>query len=262
MNEEYLKFLETIRALELEQALEIFRSEMPNAKTVLEVGAGTGWQSQKLADAGYSVEAIDLIGSEYVKHRVWDVRNYDGENIPFPDSYFDIIFSSNVLEHIPMVEEFQKEIQRVLKPDGRVLHILPSGTWRFWTTLTYFPFAVGFVLKRLFSGSKTNLLESSENLSSPVETSENSRRGLSKLLSLLLPQRHGEKGNTITEIYYFSKARWARLFKDTGWKIEKYLTNNLFYTGYLIFGPSISTEKRSKISRFAGNSCHLFLLKK
>jgi len=56
--------------------------------------------------------------------------------IPFEDHAFDIVFSSNVLEHIPHVVEFQKEIQRVLKPDGIAIHVLPSSSWRVWSNMT------------------------------------------------------------------------------------------------------------------------------
>jgi predicted SAM-dependent methyltransferase len=41
-----------------------------------------------------------------------------------------------VLEHIAHIDEFQKEIQRVLKPGGCAIHIMPSGNWRFWTNIT------------------------------------------------------------------------------------------------------------------------------
>lgn len=124
--------LESIRKYELERVLPYFEK----GKKMLEIGAGAGWQAKTLQEKGFDIEGIDLKESNLVKERIWPVIDYDGKNIPFPDETFDIIFSSNVLEHIPHVAEFQSEIKRVLKKDGIVVHILPSGTWRFFTNIT------------------------------------------------------------------------------------------------------------------------------
>lgn len=62
---------------------------------------------------------------------------YDGKRIPFRDNAFDLVFSSNVLEHIPHIVAFQAEIRRVLKKEGCVIHILPSGSWRAWTNVSH-----------------------------------------------------------------------------------------------------------------------------
>lgn len=110
---------------------------LPSEGKILEIGAGTGWQSKALETRGYNVYGIDLTISNYSDKRVWSVTDYDGKNIPYEDSSFDIIFSSNVLEHIPHIYEFQTEILRVLKPDGFVVHVLPSSSWRLWTNITY-----------------------------------------------------------------------------------------------------------------------------
>ncbi len=104
---------------------------------VLEIGAGAGWQAQVFASCGLEVSAIDLPLSEFSEKRVWPIINYDGKQIPFANDEFDVVFSSNVLEHIPDVAQFQKEIHRVLKPDGCAIHVLPSSSWRFWTSVTH-----------------------------------------------------------------------------------------------------------------------------
>lgn len=125
--------LEAIRADEIERVLEL----LPKTGRLLEIGAGTGWQAQALAKRGYSVLAIDIPTSNYKENRVWPIQEYDGKRIPFDDEHFDIVVSSNVLEHIPHVVEFQREIYRVLKSDGVVAHVLPSSAWRFWTAITH-----------------------------------------------------------------------------------------------------------------------------
>lgn len=60
----------------------------------------------KLRESGFDVHAADLGHSNYKKDRIFPVPDYDGHHIPFADSTFDIVFSSNVMEHIPHVSDF------------------------------------------------------------------------------------------------------------------------------------------------------------
>jgi len=129
---ESLEHLASIRLFELEFARRFF----PHSGRILEIGAGTGWQAQVLQAQGFEVDAIDLDSSNYKAQRVFSVRDYDGHTLPFDDAAFDVVFSSNVLEHIPHLKEFQKELHRVLKPGGIAVHIVPSSSWRFWTNIT------------------------------------------------------------------------------------------------------------------------------
>lgn len=131
--EQTLEHLQAIRSYELDVVLHM----LPTEGRLLEIGAGTGWQAHELETRGYDVSAIDLLSSNYRENRVWPVTDYDGKKIPFEDKTFDIVFSSNVLEHIPHIREFQKEILRILKPEGCVLHVLPSSSWRFWSSITH-----------------------------------------------------------------------------------------------------------------------------
>jgi len=124
-----------LQAIRLEE-LDIVRNYLPSGGRLLEIGAGTGWQAQALEKLGYGVAAIDIPSSNLKDNRIWPVTDYDGKAIPFEDDTFDIVFSSNVLEHIPHIYDFQKEIKRVLKPGGCVIHVLPSSIWRFWSNIT------------------------------------------------------------------------------------------------------------------------------
>ncbi len=214
--EQSLKHLEAMRRYELDVAFDL----LPPGGRVLEIGAGIGWQAQALHDAGYKVSAIDIPSSNLKDQRIWSVTDYDGITIPFEDNEFDIIFSSNVLEHILHIYEFQKEIHRVLKDGGVVLHVLPSSSWRLWSNITE-------ILK-----------------------------------SWRLPVVHGEHaGNSFTEIYYFSRYSWSRLFNKTGWKIETPKPIGLFYTGSSIMDSRLSINIRKKLSMVMGSACNIFVLR-
>jgi 2-polyprenyl-3-methyl-5-hydroxy-6-metoxy-1,4-benzoquinol methylase len=132
--EQTLEHLREIRLYELGVILDIL-TVSPEDR-VLEIGAGKGWQAQAMKNLGYNIKAIEIAPSNNRNHRVYQVTEYNGRNIPFDNSTFDIVISSNVLEHIPHVYEFQEEIHRILKPNGYVLHVLPSSSWRLWTNIT------------------------------------------------------------------------------------------------------------------------------
>ena len=56
----------------------------------------------------------------------------DGMQLPFADNSFDLVLSSEVIEHILEPEHFVQEIARVLKPDGYLLLTTPNWNSFFW----------------------------------------------------------------------------------------------------------------------------------
>ena len=46
-----------------------------------------------------------------------------------------VVISSNVLEHIDEKHSVFNEITRVLSPGGFCIHLMPSTTWRLFTTI-------------------------------------------------------------------------------------------------------------------------------
>jgi SAM-dependent methyltransferase len=67
-------------------------------------------------------EVYALLGHKYVLHP-------EGSLAAFPDNYFDLIFSSSVLEHVDerIIPEFMKGNLRVLKPGGLAMHLVDLG---------------------------------------------------------------------------------------------------------------------------------------
>jgi len=57
-----------------------------------------------------------------------DIIYYDGKTLPFNDEEFDSIFCTEVLEHIPNIDEIVSELYRVLKHKGIMLISVPF-TW-------------------------------------------------------------------------------------------------------------------------------------
>ncbi len=102
-------------------------------KRVLEIGLGQGADAEQLIRRGARWSGLDLTPESVarVKKR-FALRKLTYEavkqgsvlEIPFEDASFDIVFSFGVLHHVPEIKKAQREILRVLKPDGELIVML------------------------------------------------------------------------------------------------------------------------------------------
>ena len=130
--------------------------------TALELGAGTGFFSLNLRQAGVldEVHVTDLspgmveaakANAEKLGFTV-EGRVADAERIPYDDNTFDVVVGHAVIHHIPDVEQALREVVRVLKPGGRFViageptrvgdwyaRHLGRLTWKAATTVTHLP---------------------------------------------------------------------------------------------------------------------------
>jgi SAM-dependent methyltransferase len=98
-------------------------------KDVLEVGCGSGFAVQLFAEAGAKVTAVDLTDWAVATTRArldafgleGDVRRGDGEDLPFADASFDLVFSWGVIHHSSDMEAALRELVRVCRPGGRLV---------------------------------------------------------------------------------------------------------------------------------------------
>ena len=85
-----------------------------------------------------------------------------------------------------------------------LLHIIPSGTWRFWTNITnYLEFTQRFIFN-------LSLIPKSLALSELIKFKSFSISFIKLIFQYTFPPRHGEFGNCITEVYTFSSHAWMR----------------------------------------------------
>lgn len=109
------------------------RERLRGAK-VLDVGCGLGDFSQRLADLGAEVTACDL-GAGLVdrtrarvgcKAVVADALNLSAT---FEPESFDIVLSSECIEHTPDPERAVREMMRLVKPGGLLSLSTPNRLW-------------------------------------------------------------------------------------------------------------------------------------
>jgi ubiquinone/menaquinone biosynthesis C-methylase UbiE len=94
----------------------------------LEIGAGTGYFSLNLLQAGVVGEAVatdispgmlDTL-NDNARRLGLEVETVaaDAEALPFPDDSFDLVFGHAVLHHLPDLDQAFREFLRVLRPGG------------------------------------------------------------------------------------------------------------------------------------------------
>ncbi len=246
--------LEKLRGAELEAIRGWLRPEM----NVLEIGGGSGFQASVVASWGFQLMSIDLPERPFPKPYLFPVQDYDGVNIPAPAESFDLIFSSNVLEHVSRLPPLLAEMRRVLRPRGLAIHILPTPAWRFWTCLTHYG-DLSRAHLNLPRRAAENNGHAAQAASTPVP---GNRRSFGRRLKrAVFAEPHGEYPSALAELYYFSRRRWLKVFQENGFNVQQVIDNELFYTGYGLF-PEMPVERRRKLARLLGSACYIYVMHK
>lgn len=93
---------------------------------MLDIGCGQGLYSCILNNLGFSVTGVDLdkdlieMARKNAVEADMDIQFEvaPGDNLPFPDGSFDVVFSNSLLEHVPDWEACVAEWVRVLAAGG------------------------------------------------------------------------------------------------------------------------------------------------
>jgi 2-polyprenyl-3-methyl-5-hydroxy-6-metoxy-1,4-benzoquinol methylase len=97
-------------------------------RRALDVGCREGDQTRWLEARGYEVTSID-IEPAFEGCQMVDVN----EGLPFSDGSFDLVWCSEVIEHLHDTRRFADEVERVLRPRGKLVLTTPnSGFWLYW----------------------------------------------------------------------------------------------------------------------------------
>ena len=101
----------------------------PTGAKVLEFGCGSGILVAELADAGFESFGLDISTDAVQYGELQGVRNLgviEGHRIDFPDNTFDAALSLDVIEHLEHEVWALREIERVVKPGGLVVIMVPA----------------------------------------------------------------------------------------------------------------------------------------
>jgi 2-polyprenyl-3-methyl-5-hydroxy-6-metoxy-1,4-benzoquinol methylase len=182
--------------------------------SILDVGCGSGVNSKALAAMGHRVCGIDLSEAAIEQYRSYGFEGRTGDietGLDYADSSFDVVFCSEVIEHMTSPEILVSEIKRVLKPGGRLVLSTPNSA--FW-------------LYRLFGALGYTVSE----LQHPKHFQFFSRRSLLKLLEGSGLRRQEVMGRNMYVILPGSVGSLEAILPTLGFKREpRFRTGGYFW---------------------------------
>ncbi len=102
-----LKFL-------LEKRFSWMNKFIKDEHTGIEVGSGAGFTREFIENK--NLKLTDLGDDDHL-----DFKNIDAQRTGFKDESFDFVISSNMIHHIPYPIKFFKEMNRILKKEGKLI---------------------------------------------------------------------------------------------------------------------------------------------
>jgi SAM-dependent methyltransferase len=107
-------------------------------RQVLDVGCGAGTDLIRFAKGGALVSGVDLSSSAIALAKqnfaqqglAADLREADGEDLPFEDNAFDLVFAHGVVQYTARDKALVDECRRVLRPGGTaVFQVYNRVSW-------------------------------------------------------------------------------------------------------------------------------------
>ena len=111
-------------------AREIRKLGLARNANILDLGTSTGTNLQMLKDLGFTnVTGLDLSPEAIrfcAQKGLGPVIEGSIESLPFTDNAFDLVLATDVIEHVDHDLKAVSEINRVLRPNGRVILTVPA----------------------------------------------------------------------------------------------------------------------------------------
>ncbi len=107
---------------------------------VLDVGCGIGTYVRRFRQYSDDVHGIE-VEEERVAEASEELPNIVhayGEELPYPDDHFDLVFSNEVIEHVEDDRRTAVEMVRVTRPGGTIVAFAPNRLYPFETHGAYF----------------------------------------------------------------------------------------------------------------------------
>lgn len=111
----------------------IERYKISKGDKFLDIGCGRGEFLKGFIDCGVSGYAVDRssVAQKYCPDAELRIADIENEGIPYPDNFFDVVYSKSVIEHFYYPENLIKEMHRVLKPGGLAIILCPAWEYNY-----------------------------------------------------------------------------------------------------------------------------------
>ena len=243
------KYLYTGREFEINFVLK--KIDVMLETEVLDFGSGDGFSISKFKEYGlHNVSGIDVYDSNY-NSKDNEIIYYSGKLDDFPMlKKYDLIFSSNVLEHLTSPAQYIELFDSLLNESGFQVHIVPTHYWKFWNSFFYYYSVLKLILKKIFKTKKKFKKNSYKN-----------KVNLKLKQSPFFIGRHGSRGTSFDEFKLFNPKSYKNIIVNSGFDFEDFPIP-IIYSGHKFLGNFIPIKFRSLLTKFFGYSCHCFIIKK
>ncbi len=185
--------------------------------TGLELGAGDGFQSGLLARYAVRLTCTDYVldsmaprDTDAITYRACDAEEIDSV---FGRGRFDLVFSSNLMEHLPDPGRALRAIREVLAEDGIAIHVIPGPFWKLAHVSLHLPNLVVARIESLAArGAPPVVPEGQRHPNNP----KTGRRPRPFLARLLIPDPHGVSATNLEELLAFRRSRWEGELRRAG----------------------------------------------
>lgn len=220
--ESWTRWLHELRRIEFERT--ITSVPLGRESTVLELGCGDGFQLDLLRQRFGRVLAIDP--EAFPDSAAGFVKSM-AEALPFPDGQFDLVISSNVVEHLHDRKSAMEEVRRVLRPGGYAAHIVPVRVWKF-ASLVLNPLGYPFlVIEKLWDRLRREVSGTARARPYVVPSP-----GMLQVLGRwFYPPIHGTFPSHMAEFWSYGRKQWKQTFALPGFKYVAEIPL-LFYTQF------------------------------
>jgi SAM-dependent methyltransferase len=108
--------------------MDVLLKAAPGGSRVLDLAAGTGAMSLRMKDQGYEVTATDYVTENFRLHGdvPFVTGDLNGDALVMPDSKFDVIMASEIIEHLENPRHFARLCGGLLRPGGVVIVSSPN----------------------------------------------------------------------------------------------------------------------------------------
>jgi SAM-dependent methyltransferase len=185
--------------------------------TGLELGAGDGFQSGLLARYVARLTCTDYVldsraprGVDGITYRACDAEEIDAA---FGRGRFGLVFSSNLMEHLPDPGRALRAIREVLVEDGITVHVIPGPFWKLAHVSLHLPNLAVERLEALAAGPAPPAGPEGQRHPNNPKTHRPRRSFLSRLM---IPDPHGVSATNLEEFRAFRRSRWEDELRRAG----------------------------------------------
>ncbi len=246
-NEEKKKWYYFKRNAELETII----NHLPKEKNIkiLEIGGWDGYMAKKVHDLGYDIISTDL-NPKYPQFFPVSVGN--ASKLDYESDQFDVIFTAHLIVEVRDVDSFFAECRRVLKPNGLMIHVLPTTTWSIVTNTWHYLLLPKFFINWMRPKNSTADANSSDN-NLEIQKQQSTK---DKIIDILFLHPIGTNPSFLHDIFCFTKRRWKKVFKNKGFDILNVEDGPYLYSGLYMFpNKFLRLRKFLATNGFSGAIC-------